>query len=387
MGVVQTLSKLQNLMASKQDSEFNIPVKKQQAYIDRFPEPKDDLQRGYFQYRAQAMMQGRLMSSLVSVVSLPVTVLMLIKFRRASAPEKEAPCDNRAVFFRDGKPANIMPNELKEEFAECIVDPAEGNCLRKEDMKLIWELIRRYPFSWQMILKCVIKIARYRYAIEKHAPKALVVCNEYSFTSSVLTAFCERNGVELVNVMHGEKSHYIRDSFFHFHRCYVWDEHYIQLFKKLRAEPAQFRIAVPESLRFHVAEIPQKCYDYTYYLGGENREELIEIHGLLLKLQGQGAAVNVRPHPRYTDMTVIEELYGDIHVEEPSAETIEMSVLKSRAVVSLASTVLVQAHHNGIPVVVDDLTNPAQYAKLRELEYSVVYNEHVLLSKILGGGI
>lgn len=383
MGMIQTLSKLQNAMASKRVPEFEVPVKKQKAYIGHFPEPKDDFQRSYFQYRTQAMLQGRLMYSLVSVASLPLTVLMLLKFRRASAPKKEAPCDNRAVFFRDGKPANIMPNVLKEEFAECVVDPVEGNCLRKEDMKLVWELIRRYPFSWQMILKCVIKIARYRYAIEKYAPKALIVCNEYSFTSSVLTQFCQCNGVELINVMHGEKFYFVRDSFFRFHRCYVWDENYRRLLENMRAEPTQFRIAVPESLKFRQEEIPEKCYDYTYYLGYETPEALTKLPAYLRKLQAQGAAVNVRPHPRYTNMAVLAEHYQGIHIEEPSAVTIETSILQSRAAVSLASTVLLQAYYNGVPVVIDDVTDPAQFAKLREVEYALLDKEHTLLSQVL----
>ena len=102
MGIIQLLSKLQNAVASKRVPEFEVPVKKQQAYIGHFPEPKDNLQRSYFQYRAQAMLRGRLMNSLISVASLPVTALMLIKFCCASAPEKEVPCNNRAVFFRDG---------------------------------------------------------------------------------------------------------------------------------------------------------------------------------------------------------------------------------------------------------------------------------------------
>ena len=383
MGIIQVLTDLQNKMAANRNSLFTVPVEKQRAYIGRFLEPKDDIQRGYYQYRAQAMMQGRVMSSLVSMASLPVTALMLIKFRRAATPEKEAPCDNRAVFFRDGKPANIMPNVLKDEFAECVVDPIEGSFLRKEDMKLVWQLICRYPLSWQMILKCVIKIARYRYAIEKYAPKALVVCNEYSFTSSVLTQFCERNGVELIDVMHGDKFYDIHDSFFRFHRCYVWDENYQRLLTSMRAEPTQFRIAVPESLKFRQEDIPEKCYDYTYYLGAEGKEELTRLHGYLSQLRSKGATVNVRPHPRYTDMELLAQLYTDISVENTKEVTIETSVLRSRAVVSQFSTVLLQAYYNGIEVVIDDLTDPAQYAKLRELEYALLDKNHKLLSEMM----
>lgn len=381
MGIIQWLSKMQNAVAVKRDPTFLIPVKKQLDYIGRFPEPKDDIQRGYFQYRAQAMLRGRFTNSLISIASFPVALMMLLKFCRAAAPEKEEVCDNRAVMFRDGKPANIMPAVLKAEFSECITDPVEGSFLRKGDLRMVWELIRRYPLSWQFVLKSIIKMARYRYAIDKYGPKALIVCNEYSFTSSVLTEFCARNQVELVNVMHGDKFLHIHDSFFRFHRCYVWDEHYVNLFRTMRAEPTQFRVEVPDSLRFQVTQIPEKCYDYTVYLGAEGREALIKLHEVLSALKAQGASVNVRPHPRYTDKEILSQLYTDMHIEDTSSETIEMSVLKSRAVISQFSTVLLQAHYNGIPVVIDDITNPERFAKLEELRYIMLNVEHKLLSE------
>lgn len=382
MGVIQVLLKLQGAMEAKRNSTFTVPVDKQKKYVAYFPEPKDDIERGFYQYRCQAMLRGRLMNSLVSVASFPVTLLMLMKFRRANMPEKAEPCENRAVFFRDGKPANIMPVALRDAFSECVTDPVEGSFLRKEDLGLIWELIRRYPLSWQFVLKCTIKIARYRYAIEKYAPKALIVCNEYSFTSSVLTEFCSRNGVELVNVMHGEKLYHIRDSFFRFHRCYVWDEHYIRLFESMRAEGSQFRVEIPESLCFHVEQLPEKCYDYTYYMGGEQREAMQIVCKALTGLIEQGKRVNIRPHPRYTDMQTLKEVCGEIPVENCSEVTIENSVLRSNAVVSQFSTVLLQAYYNGVPVVIDDLVNPEQFKKLKELQFIMLNVKHMLLSDL-----
>lgn len=382
MGIVQVLSKLQNKLVAQKDTLFSVSVEKQKAYMQKLPEPKDDIARGYSQYRCQAMLRGRFMNSMISVVSFPITLLMLVKNLRASMPEKAEACENRAVFLRDGLPANVMPNVLRDEFSECIIDPVEGSCLRKKDLGVIWELIRRYPLSWQFILKCTIKIARYRYAIEKYAPRALIVCNEYSFTSSVLTEFCTRNQTELIDVMHGEKLLHIRDSFFHFHRCYVWDEHYVRLFESMRAESSQFRVATPESLLFRVEQIPEKCYDYTYYMGGEQREAMQIICDSLRKLQEKGHSVNIRPHPRYTDMQMLKEVCGEIPVENWKEVTVEMSVLRSKAVVSQFSTVLLQAYYNDVAAVIDDLVNPKQYKKLEELQYIMIHVDHQVLSDI-----
>ncbi len=37
----------------KNNSLFEYPIEKQKAYVKHFREPKDDIERGYFQYRCQ----------------------------------------------------------------------------------------------------------------------------------------------------------------------------------------------------------------------------------------------------------------------------------------------------------------------------------------------
>ena len=133
MGITQFLLKWQTAREAKRNAVFTVPVAKQRKFLAHLPEPKDDIERGYCQYRCQALLQGNLMNGIISVASFPVTLLMLLKYSKASAPEKDQPCENRAVLFRDGKPANIVPVSLQEEFAQVITDPVEGGVLRKED--------------------------------------------------------------------------------------------------------------------------------------------------------------------------------------------------------------------------------------------------------------
>ena len=83
----------------------------------------------------------------------------------------------------------------------------------------------------------MVKLAMYRYQYEVYHPKAMIVDEEYSYTSSFLTEYCHRLGVEHIDIMHGEKLYFIRDTFFCFDRCYVWDGYYRDLFCQLRAEP------------------------------------------------------------------------------------------------------------------------------------------------------
>ena len=127
---------------------------------------------------------------------------------------------------------------------------------------------------------------------------------------------------------------------------------------------------------------PEKCYDYTYYMGGEKKDAMQIICKSLFQLQDKGLRVNIRPHPRYTDMQALQEVCGDIPVENWKDVTVEMSVLRSKAVISQFSTVLLQAYYNGVQTVIDDLVSPAQYKKLKELQYIMLNVEHKLLSDI-----
>jgi soluble P-type ATPase len=191
-------------------------------------------------------------------------------------------------------------------------------------------------------------------------------------------------GIEHFNVMHGEKLFNIRDSFFRYSKCYVWDEFYIDLFKKLRAEPSQFIVNVPKSINFSDMKNIDKQYDYTYYLGAETGDVLKKIVDSLQKLSSRGYKVCVRPHPRYTNLSELINLLDEKNiVQESNNFEIEESVMKTRNAVSCYSTVLNQAYHSCVSIVIDDISNPVAYEKLKELDYVMLNVEHRKLSEIL----
>jgi hypothetical protein len=374
------LTKLKNLLVKLETSNnslFTCPVDKQKSYLGTFDEPKDDLERSYFQYRCQMFFYPWYMVMILNLAALPA--LLLYYFKKSDENGSNQKVD--AVFFADGKPDSIIPQSLKDTYGSIVRIDDKRQRLTSKDKKIFRQIISKHPLSWQFLLKCLLKIRFYSYEIDNHHPDSIIVCNEYSFTSSLLTKYCAENGITHINVMHGEKLFYIRDTFFRFHACYVWDNEYRDLFCELRAEPTQFIIEIPPSLVFSQRS-QYKVIDYTYYLGAENGDTLDKIMFILDDLHRKGFKVSLRPHPRYTNMKEIKEKKHQFEVEDSSI-TIEESLMRTRYAISGYSTVLNQAYHNGIKVVIDDITNPESFRKLVELKYVMLETEHKLLSEIL----
>ena len=381
MNLLQTLKSVVNRLNSRRDPLFAVSVTRQKAFLESLPEPEDLLERSYAQYRCQMMLERpilRVMYQAAAMLLLPVYRRQLL---RRTAPRKEQTAE--AVFAYDSEDT-ILPESLRGEFADiCQVrDFQNALFLTGEDCSFLRELARRYPTAFFFRFKCMAKLAMYRSLYEIYRPKAIIVSEEYSYTSSFLSEYCHHLGVEHVNVMHGEKLYYIRDSFFCFDRCYVWDECYRRLFCDLRAESSQFRIELPPSMQPWEKPSTPPEVDLTYYL----QEEVVpgvypRIAQALKTLLARGMVIAVRPHPIYTPPEAMGNFQG--FLLEDRSISIEQSILRTKCAVSLYSTVLLQASINGVEVVIDDLTAPERFAQLKSLRFIMLDKPHVLLSALL----
>lgn len=379
MSMNDILRKMAVLLERRRNALFSYDVSKQKKYIAKLGNPRDEIERSYFQYKCQMQFNGIGITFLLNMVSLPIAMFYWIKYGKKVQINKLE--QKELVFFRDGKPENILPKSLRKRYQSIESNPVEGIILTIKDKNFIKKIIRRYPFSWQFILKCMIKIGRYSFAIEEYSPEVIVVCAEYSFTSSVLTAYCKQRKIKHIDVMHGEKMYYMRDSFFIFDECYIWNEYYGKVLTSMKAEEKQFIVEVPVSLKFEGELIRTNIYDYTYYLGAESEEVLKKISEILNQLYGKKIAI--RPHPRYSNMEVVKKIFSFAIVEDVKKVSIEQSLLQTGAAISLYSTVLNQALYNSIPIIIDNMSNPGNFNRLKELGYICLYKEHKLLSEIL----
>lgn len=165
---------------------------------------------------------------------------------------------------------------------------------------------------------------------------------------------------------------------FEFDKCYIWDSYYMDLFRQLRAFAEQFTVAVPPALILKGSYA--KKYDYTYYLGGEKREALVRIQELLIRLKAMGYRVAVRPHPRYSQMVLVDKLFrGKVDIEDPYKIQIKESILSTENIISLYSTVINQAVNSGVKAIIDDVSDVEKYKLLQELQYRFMVDRKILL--------
>lgn len=384
VSILETLRGLANKLERKQNPLFSCDVEKQRRYLASLGEPRDDIERSYAQYKCQMWLKGRPASFVINLASLPLLLGFLLRGMTAEERDDGAvgAC-KKAVFVSDSSVMDRIPDELWNAYEDIVVDNKQGPGLLRGDRTYLLQVWRRYPLSWHFILKCAIKVRQYRGVLEAWSPDAVIACSEYSFASSLLTDYLNRNNVDHINVMHGNKLFFIRDSFFRFNTCYVWNDDFAELFKRLRAESSQFAVSLPRGLKFEGERPAELTADFTYYLGGEDLEQFDRLTGVLGALSAKGARVRMRPHPRYTDRELLERVPSSIEVENPSEVALEQSVLTSACVMSLYSTVLIQAYLNGVSVVVDDLSDPARFKKLEQMEFALLDAEHRLLSDVL----
>lgn len=380
MSVLNLLLKIQRKVVPN-TTAFSLDLNRDKEVLWKFGEPRDDIERSFFQYKCQ--MRGRKWYVRVSIQF--VSLIMLIYYvvlKRKNKKEQHKQKKIDAIFLSELK-NTIVPEELKSEYHMLQLTNYRqcGTYVGFDDM-IVKEMFRRYPFSFYFLFKCWAKIMIYQDVINLYSPKAIICSAEYSFTSSILTKYCEEKHVVHINVMHGEKLFLIRDSFFRFSKCYIWDEYYKQLFIKLRADADQFCVAVPKSLLFDSAGIEKdQKRRYTYYLGGETETEVKVILTTLRKLANPSEIV-LRPHPLYIDSLKSVRESG-FFIENPFEITIEESISNTNAAISLYSTVLQQAYFNNTEVIIDDVSFPQNYKKLQELEYIMLGKKHKLLSELI----
>lgn len=352
-------------------SYFDIPVSEQTKYLESLGTAKDDFERSFKQYKGQVFFMSKTKFCLLSVLSLIVVcVLVLYYTARGLFVKKQYKVE---AISRAGKDEQFIPNSLLIKYDVKRDLWNTKGAFYVKDIPFALLLFVKYIFHPYLLLKLLFKVAKYSSLIYKYQPGAVIVNDEFSFTSSIMTLFCERHNVKHINVQHGEKFYYIRDSFFRFHECYIWDEHYKRLFILLKAEPSQFIIELPESMKFDLKKHYSEQYyaDFKYYLAIYNEEEIKAIVNVMEFIKRSGYTVKYRPHPNYSDVNLLKKYVSDDEIELPKVNILD-SISSTKHVVGVFSTVLTQAFFNGQNVLIDDVSYKNQYNALKDLQYILI---------------
>lgn len=340
-------------------------------YINSFDEPKDDIERSYFQYCCQKWdAYGKWQIMLSNFISAVIYFPYYFYYRHMSRPMQKS---RKCPYVLTGK---MILQGIPDEYVDsCSVSDFYCGVLTKEDSLFLKKISGRYPFSFFFRFKIMCRVANYSYIIRYYAPKIIFCSAEYSYTSSVLTMYCEKMGVELDNVMHGEKIFDVRDAFSRFSKFYIWDEFYIGLFLSLRANQTKYVI---KPIKGHkVKTVAGKTNHYTYYLQAQTMEQLRVIKS---KFESMKVDYLVRPHPIYSTDD-IKKVFDDEHIESNDIDIWE-SIECAGNVVSIDSTVNYQAYLSGVNVILDDISDPIYFSSLIEGEYIMIHKPHRLLSEL-----
>jgi hypothetical protein len=93
----------------------------------------------------------------------------------------------------------------------------------------------------------------------------------------------------------------------------------------------------------------------------------------------EGYKVAIRPHPVYSNIELINNIFSNLIVEKTSIN-IQHSVLRTNAVISLYSTVNRQAYNNDVKYIIDDISDPQRYKRLKDLQYYFIKDKYSVLS-------
>mgnify|MGYP006885799289 CR=1 FL=1 len=379
------VSKMYKFLFIVPDARFDLAPCVQRNLINTTTKPLNLIDRSYKQYKMQMYLIGwkkHLILNIISFFLLAPSIFTLLFIGLISKRKHHHSVQYLPIILgptsknKVPKEIDVLPNKIYYNSFSSI-----GQYLKFGDAKFIISLIISHPISPFYILRIMLKVSAYRVLFDKHRPKEIVVNHEFSFDSSVMTLYCQMNGIKHINFMHGEKLFYIRDSFFYFDEIYVWDQHYANLFESLMASCQHYKYFLPDE--FYISNRTNE-FDYIYYLAAESKTEIEKIVITMQQLKSKGKKVLLRAHPIWTNMNNLL-YYSRIYGVEVEAETISIqdSIGSTKGVIGLFTTVLFQASLNDITCIIDDISNEDKFNSLRDMDYIMFSKDHILLSDLV----
>ncbi|MBR3397293.1 MAG: hypothetical protein IKG70_05535 [Lachnospiraceae bacterium] len=374
-------------------NEEHMSFEDQKAFVDHFPEPSDDFERSYYKYQcwkkhyfAKKKLQ-LLLFNMGAIVLLPVMGGRLKRNFRSLNNDKTNKYD--AVIENVPRLPNtdVIPQEILDSFEHCV-EITEMNyldgILGKQGLALCKDLRRRYFFCFYFRLITTLKIAQFENYLLQFRPEAIIFYSyEREFTGPLQTYLCEQYGSRFISYMHGDVIYSMAFAFQRYSEQYIWGEEYNELFDELRCT-FSMKTYTPKKLEGIAVSLPEKeCAFYaTYYFSDETRGCAEIIRKIFDTFKNRSLRCKIRPHPRYSDMAMLNEVFKGYYIENPRNYSLSESITQSLYIIGLNTTVLSEAYFSGKKVVIDDVSKEGEYQELFKKKYVMLFRPHIKLSEL-----
>ncbi len=332
----------------------------------------------------------KLLANCVAIVALIASFPVLFRKKQAKH-ERNEKADAIIIRASNVNYEDILPEDIENKYGKILeveLPERKNRYLCKGAKKLFWESIKRHPFAFHLNFLLFRELCLYSGLIDNYKTKAIVVyVNERNVAAPILSFLCEQKGIEFITFMHGDYILQLIHGYMRFSKFYVWDDHYTNMFiNDLKCEPTQFITYTPKKLKgICKPRESGDLYDYyaTYYFSAESKKRVLRVAEVFKKLKSEGKKLKIRPHPRYPNMQILEEAFKDFLIEDCSEVTLKESVESSQYIISLNSTVLLEALYSGKEIVIDNYSDKDQYQNLMKRRFIIMNKPHRLFTELL----
>lgn len=347
--------------------------------------PSDDIERAYFQFILYKKYTDTLLymiNEILFAAGLPLLwCYILLKSNQKHIQERK-----KIVYYKISDNLGILPPELNLQKDIAIVSMGKGFMYDKQITNILKRIIKRGYVYPTFCFKVLFNLANYSYIINRYIPQNIVTSYEASFTSAILTYYCQQHRICHINIMHGEKVFSPYQMYAKFHVIYVWDAYYAELFKESNMSASKYILYNP----WKYVQMPMpnnnRKVDICFYLNIDNHKNTKALVNTLHVLNKR-YSIRLRLHPAQSSSKYMHYLLQDYEIESSYDVNILQSIADTNYVVARYSTVLFQAYCMGKQVIIDDITSPQEFKKLSDLGYVMLQKKHILLSEIVNAEI
>lgn len=395
--IVKFFLKFYKFLTLKGIANFNREqpdINRWKLFLERLPKSDNDVYlQSYNKYRCRMFYFGFFYKIIINAVS----IFSILYFHIKNFIIKDLSIRNidendfnnkKMIILKDDVPfQDVMPEELFFEFTEYKIfdkKKLEMKMYDKEFRKVFKTVRKKHFFSFHYRYLILRELGLHSAVIFKESPDATIVyVNERNVASPLLRYLYEIKNRELISFMHGEDLFHLIKCFMSFSRYYIWDEQYSNMYiNDMYCNIEKYITYKPKKLKKEFMKKDVYSKDLTYYLSGESDDSLRKIHEIVKILQDHNLKMVIRPHPRMSNMKLINDLFDAENVEDLDV-TIEDSISDSKLIVGISTTVLAEAYYGGKDILIDDVTNVSFYNNLYDRKYLMLNKDIPLFSMYL----